>query len=140
MSFSYYEKSAYHQTCVPAEKKAASQPSEPSKNYSQQDYGKCDTVTQDKIWKQMVGNERKCITKWEESWGFLKDYDPKGNLKEPEELPDKVSVFSEDVPNTASQVLGNRLKTDTAKQMLSLEHRFMTQHRHKASPDLLCYD
>ena len=70
-------KSAYHTTCVPAEKKETHIP-EPSRNYSQQDYAKCDSVTQDKIWKQMVGNEKRCIKRWDENWGFLQDYDQKG--------------------------------------------------------------
>ncbi|XP_002741932.1 ciliary microtubule inner protein 5-like isoform X2 [Saccoglossus kowalevskii] len=139
MSFSYYEKSSYHQTCIPAEKKSNPAPA-PPQNYSQEVYEKCDAVTQDKIWKQSVSNEQKGLAKWEESWGFLKDYDQKGELKEPEELPEKVSVFSDDHPNTATQVIGSRLKTETAQKMLSLEHRFMSHNRRRTAPDLLCYD
>ncbi|XP_070534827.1 uncharacterized protein C2orf50-like isoform X2 [Ptychodera flava] len=139
MSFSYYEKSAYHTTCIPAEKKETVIP-QPTKNYSQQDFAKCDSVTQDKIWKQMVGNEKACLRKWDENWGFLKDYDQKGELKEKEELPEKVSVFSDDVPNTSNHMWGSRLKTETANKMLSMEHRFMSHNRHKSSKDLLCYD
>lgn len=41
------------------------------------DYTKCDTVKEDKIWRQSVGNEQKSVKQWQQNWGFLADYNEK---------------------------------------------------------------
>ena len=74
----------------------------------------------------------------EENWGFLKDYDLKGRFKPPKELPDKVSVFSDKVPNTTSRQFGHRVKSAPARTMQKFER--LTNYRVKTNKELLCYD
>ncbi|XP_069105586.1 uncharacterized protein C2orf50-like isoform X2 [Argopecten irradians] len=104
------------------------------------EYSKCDTVTQDRIWKQAVGKEEMCLKNWSENWGFLTEFDAKGNRKEPEPLPEKISIFSDDVPNTNSGNYGSKVNTEVGKTMQQLEFQFYSgKRRKKMGNDLVCY-
>merc|ERR1719494_549863 len=46
----------------------------------------CNTVHQEVMWKERCRTERYHQLKWEDNWGFLKDYDPKGTRKEREAI------------------------------------------------------
>ncbi|CAH3155659.1 unnamed protein product [Porites lobata] len=127
--------SLYHEKCAPQTERVKSAP---PKTYAQREYAKCDIVRNDEIWKNRCRNEGKMARKWEENWGFLKDYDPKGRFKPPKELPDKVSVFSDKVPNTTSQQFGHRVKSAPARTMQKFER--LTNYRVKTNKELLCYD
>lgn len=133
--------SAYHKKCVPAEKErpsgSHSAPPPPTKNYTEVDYRACDQVTGDKIWRESVGREQNAVKKWEEGWGFLKDYDQRGELKEKEELPDNLTRFSNKVPNTANQVLGHRQSTGAARAMVNLQHQLSIGHQKKHHKELV---
>merc|ERR1711936_1388577 len=81
-------KSQYHENCAP--KTTAPPPELVAQGKPKEgDLAKCDAVTQDVIWKQSVHAERRCLKNWEDDWGFITDYDAKGNIKEKEELPEK---------------------------------------------------
>lgn len=128
--------SAYHETCIPKKPVVA----EPTQNYTQGDYVQCDQVSQDKIWKQAVEKEWSGKKEWEANWGFLTEFDAKGEAKEKEEKPDKISLFSDDVPNTNSGNYGSRNNTETGLTIQDLEHRFYAkQRRRRMDNDLLCY-
>lgn len=127
--------SLYHEKCAPQTERVKSAP---PKTYAQREYAKCDIVRNDEIWKNRCRNEGKMARKWEENWGFLKDYDPKGRFKPPKELPDKVSVFSDKVPNTTSQQFGHRVKSAPGRTMQKFER--LTNYRVKTNKELLCYD
>ncbi|XP_071804737.1 ciliary microtubule inner protein 5-like isoform X1 [Asterias amurensis] len=133
--------SAYHKKCVPAEKErpsgSHSAPPAPTKTYSDVDYQKCDAVTGDRIWRESVGREHAGVQKWEEGWGFLKDYDQKGNLKKKEDRPDNLTRFSAKVPNTANQALGHRQSTGAAKAMVQLQHQLSIGHQKKHNKELV---
>jgi len=133
-------KSAYHDSCVPKTNNAAPEPPAPGKPANNAEFSKCDAVTQDVIWKQSVHTERRCLKNWEDSWGFLTDYDAKGNVIEKEELPDKSVMFSDAIPNTNSGNYGSRLGTEPAKQMQGLEYKFFSEGRRRKLPDdMICY-
>ncbi|XP_021355915.1 uncharacterized protein C2orf50-like isoform X3 [Mizuhopecten yessoensis] len=108
---------------------------------------KCDTVTQDRIWKQAVGKEEMCLKNWNDNWGFLTEFDAKGegitmagNHKEPEPLPEKMSIFSDEVPNTNSGNYGSRVNSDVGATMQQLEFKFYSgKRRKKMGNDLVCY-
>ncbi|XP_060586687.1 uncharacterized protein C2orf50-like isoform X2 [Ruditapes philippinarum] len=143
MMFSYFQKSQYHDSCIPAEKRQL--PPE-TKSYREAEYSNCDQVSQDTIWKQAVGTERRCLKNWEESWGFLAEFDAqilagsKGNVKEPEPLPEKSTQFSDHVPNTNSGNYGNRVNTDIGTAMAKMEHQFYSdRRRRKLGGDMICY-
>ena len=63
---------------------------------------------------------------------------PKGRPKPKEELPDKVSVFSEKVPNTTNQNFGRRVQSAPARTMQRFER--LTNYRTKRNKELICYD
>lgn len=58
--------SAYHNNCIPAEKKREihSAPPVASRKHTAVDYRNCDAVTGDKIWRESVGREHGAIKKW----------------------------------------------------------------------------
>ncbi|XP_072176035.1 ciliary microtubule inner protein 5-like [Diadema setosum] len=150
--------SAYHKKCVPAEQRAESQRlPEPrvgagggaggglggaagSGRHTRADFRACNVVIEDKTWRESVGREKKGSIRWEEGWGFLKEYDQKGNRKEPTQPPENLTVYSETVPNTANQRFGHRQKTGAAKAMVDLQHRLSTTNRKKHHKELICYD
>ncbi|XP_072029377.1 ciliary microtubule inner protein 5-like [Amphiura filiformis] len=134
--------SAYHNNCIPAERKREihSAPPAASRRHTAVDYRKCDAVTEDRIWRESVGREQGAIKKWDEGWGFLKDYDKRGNLKEKEKPPENLTKFSESVPNTSNQVLGHRQSTTAAKTMISLQHKLSIGHQKKRNKDLIYVD
>ncbi|KAL9961385.1 hypothetical protein ACROYT_G030309 [Oculina patagonica] len=127
--------SLYHDKCAPQIERVKSAP---PKTYAQREYAKCDVVRNDEIWKNRCRNEGKMTRKWEENWGFLKDYDPKGRLKPKQELPEKVSVYSDKVPNTTSRQFGNRVKSAPARTMQKFER--LTNYRVRTNKELMCYD
>ena len=43
------------------------------------------------------------------------------NLKLKEEIPEKVSLFSDKAPSSSGQIYGHRLLTEEAKQMAQME-------------------
>lgn len=127
--------SLYHEKCAPQIERIKSAP---PRAYTQSDFAKCDVVRTDEIWKNRCRNEGKMARKWDENWGFLKDYDPKGRLKPKKELPEKVSVYSDTVPNTTSHQFGHRVKSAPARTMQKFER--LTNYRMKSNKELLCYD
>ncbi|XP_025091055.1 uncharacterized protein C2orf50-like isoform X1 [Pomacea canaliculata] len=138
--FSYINKSNYHDNCIPRQNTAAQLAAETSKPHNEGEYRACDLVTQDKIWKQSVASERRCLENWSENWAFLTEYDSKGNVVEKEELPEKISIFSENVPNTNSGNYGCRHNTEPAKMMQNMEFKFYSdRRRRKMGSDMVCY-
>ena len=55
--------SAYHENCMPRQN-AATQASLGGPGPSGAQVKACDVVTQDKIWKQSVASERRCLQNW----------------------------------------------------------------------------
>nr|XP_012636493.1 uncharacterized protein C2orf50 homolog [Microcebus murinus]XP_012636494.1 uncharacterized protein C2orf50 homolog [Microcebus murinus] len=66
-----------------------------------------------------------------ENWSFLKDYDPMGNKKEPEKLPDYVPFFSDTVPNSANRVVGSRVDTPLGQALIGMDFFFVEGARKK---------
>ncbi|XP_059176813.1 uncharacterized protein C2orf50-like isoform X2 [Physella acuta] len=129
------KKSAYHDSCIP---KPFVPPPEPAKNAK--DAGKCDVITQSVIWKESVKAEQRCLKNWEANWGFLADYDTKGNAREKEELPEKSNMFSDVIPNTNSGNYGNRLGKESGQMVQALETRFFSDSRRRKLPEeMICY-
>ena len=62
----------------------------------------------------------------------------KGRLKPKQELPEKVSVFSDKVPNTTSHQFGHRVKSAPARTMQKFEQ--LISYRTKTHKELMCYD
>ncbi|KAK3088595.1 hypothetical protein FSP39_021111 [Pinctada imbricata] len=132
--------SAYHDNCIPADRRQQVAETTTEKTHKEGDYNKCDIVTTDRIWKQSVDKEGRCLKNWEESWGFLTEYDAKGNKKEREELPENTTVFSDTVPNTNSGNYGNRVTSEVGITMQKLENQFFGgQRKRKLGNDLVCY-
>ncbi|XP_045835682.1 uncharacterized protein C2orf50 homolog [Meles meles] len=80
-----------------------------------------DGVRQDQLWRELVEAERRSQQRWAQYWSFLKDHDPLGNRKEPVQLPEHVSLFSDTVPNSASQVVGSRLNTPLGQTLVGMD-------------------
>ncbi|XP_069830078.1 uncharacterized protein C2orf50 homolog [Dendropsophus ebraccatus] len=80
-----------------------------------------DAVRKDHVWREFVEAERRGEKVWHENWSFLKEYDSLGNEKEVEQLPDKVPVFSEQVPNTSNQNIGARINSDLGKTLIYMD-------------------
>ncbi|CAI9729110.1 Hypothetical predicted protein [Octopus vulgaris] len=74
----------------------------------------------------------------EKNWGFLAKFDSKGMLKTEKELPDKLNMFSNTLPNTSSGSYGAKLESPVGRQILNLEFKFYGNLRRKRTEDLLC--
>lgn len=61
-----------------------------------------------------------------------------GRLKPKQELPEKVSVYSDKVPNTTSRQFGHRVKSAPARTMQKFER--LMNYRVKSNKELMCYD
>ncbi|XP_052097023.1 uncharacterized protein C2orf50-like isoform X1 [Mytilus californianus] len=139
-------KSAYHDNCVPADRRDQATQVSADKKRQEGDYVQCDAVKQDTIWKESVTGEKRCLKNWSSDWGFLTDFDSKGdgitmgNQIERDPLPEKASIFSSDMPNTNSGNYGSRVNTDVGRQMQNLEYKFYAEkRRRKLGNDLVCY-
>ncbi|XP_004642405.1 uncharacterized protein C2orf50 homolog [Octodon degus] len=86
-------------------------------------------VQEDALWRELVEAERRGQRRWTESWGFLKDYDPMGNKKEQEQLPEHVPLFSDTVPHSSSQVVGSRLATPLGRGLVHMDFAFVAGTR-----------
>ncbi|XP_050407665.1 uncharacterized protein C2orf50 [Patella vulgata] len=139
--FSYSNnKSANHDSCLPKTKGGPSAAAGTNRKYTEGDHRKCDAITQNKIWAENVESEKRCLKNWKSDWGFLTEYDPHGNLKPKEEMPDRVALYSENVPNTNSANYGNRLNTEVGQTMQAMEFKFYSERRRrKMGDDLICY-
>lgn len=137
--------SDFHQNCIPKEVKAHAAAASvntqgQTSKHSEAAYGKLDAVTQDKVWKQAVDNEKKGVKSWEENWGFMTEFDAMGRPKTPNEVPEHVTTYSDNVPNTNAGNYGGRLNTEVGQTMQSLEFKFNSQNRKKKlGNDLICY-
>ncbi|PAA63451.1 hypothetical protein BOX15_Mlig032332g3 [Macrostomum lignano] len=99
-----------------------------------------DAVNQDKIWRQFLENEQRLDKQWEQNWGFICEFDPKGNPKTKKVLPEEASVYSEKVPNTDAGNYGNRLATEAGQRVAQMQAKFETQNRRsKPDKDIICY-
>jgi len=56
--------SAYHDNCVPAERRNQATQVSTDKKRQEGDYVQCDAVKQDTIWKESVGGEKRCLKNW----------------------------------------------------------------------------
>ncbi|KAI8497336.1 ciliary microtubule inner protein 5-like isoform X1 [Branchiostoma floridae x Branchiostoma belcheri] len=135
--------SAFHERCVPKQDQGTSPPPAAGGGgkRTEADYRHCNEVAEDKIWRESVKNEWKGVQQWEDNWGFLKEYDQKGRPKPQKELPDRVPVYSDNMPNTTNGVIGSRMRTDIGRHMFQLERALMTGHKKKKlGTELMCYD
>ena len=63
-----------------------------------------------------------------------------GERIEKPELPEKVAVFSDNVPNTNSGNYGSRLNSEPGRTMQNLEFQFYSeQRRRKLDSEMVCY-
>ena len=62
-----------------------------------------------------------------------------GEIKTEKELPEKLNMFSEDVPNTSSGTYGAHVETPLGQRLQSLEFQFYGNTRRKRTTDLMCY-
>ncbi|XP_063147251.1 uncharacterized protein C2orf50 homolog [Candoia aspera] len=83
---------------------------------------KRDQVQQDKVWREFVEAERKAAKHWYQNWSFLKDYDPLGKEKVPEQLPEYIPIFSDKIPNTTNHVIGSRTNTDLGETLIQMDY------------------
>lgn len=56
---------------------------------------------------------------------------PQGRRKEPVQLPECVSRFSDTVPNSTNQVVGSRLDTALGKTLIDMDFFFVEGARKK---------
>lgn len=153
-------KSSYHENCIPAAQRAAetqaatrqeivSDPngagasviSTTGRPFTRRDYDECHQVNGDKIWRESCTREKNAITKWEQTCGFMKDFDQHGNVKERPDTPSNLSVYSDDVPNTNNQRIGHwQRKSRVSRSMVTLQHRLSKTNRRKHNKELICYD
>ncbi|XP_032764512.1 uncharacterized protein C2orf50 homolog [Rattus rattus] len=94
-------------------------------------------VQQDQLWRELVEAEARGQRRWAENWGFLKDYDPLGNKKEPQELPANVPFFSDTFPSSTSQEVGSRVDTPLGRALSHMDFFFVEGTRKKKPEDEL---
>ncbi|EHB04454.1 hypothetical protein GW7_13026 [Heterocephalus glaber] len=85
----------------------------------------------DELWKELVEAEGRGRRRWTENWGFLKDYDPMGNRKQPKQLPEQVPSLSDTVPHSSSRVVGSRLDTPLGRDLVHMDFTFVEGTRRK---------
>ncbi|XP_003787445.1 uncharacterized protein C2orf50 homolog [Otolemur garnettii] len=112
-------------------------PRAPKANKGQWVAQKAEGTQQDQLWRELLEAERRGLQRWVQNWSFLKDYDPMGNKKEPEPLPDYVPLFSDTVPNSTNQVVGSRVDTPLGKMLIGMDFSFVEGARKKKLEDEL---
>ncbi|CAF0749077.1 unnamed protein product [Rotaria sordida] len=92
------------------------------------------------IWIESVSKEESTRKQWKQMYGWMADYDPKGNLK-PDKPPLQNSTrFSNTIPNSRGHDYGWRLQTDSGQEIRSLQTRFDDQHKKRVPKEILGYD
>nr|XP_004665724.1 uncharacterized protein C2orf50 homolog [Jaculus jaculus] len=99
--------------------------------------GEAPGVQRDQLWRELVAAEQRSQRRWAENWGFLRDYDPMGNKKEPEKLPTEVPLFSDAVPSSSSRVVGSRVDTPLGRALTHMDFFFMEGTRKRKPEDEL---
>ncbi|CAH6786821.1 uncharacterized protein C2orf50 homolog [Phodopus roborovskii] len=94
-------------------------------------------VQQDQLWRELVEAETRGQQRWAENWGFLKDYDPLGNKKEPKELPADMPFFSDILPSSTSREVGSRLDTALGRALTHMDFFFIEGTRKRKPEDEL---
>ncbi|CAF0709036.1 unnamed protein product [Brachionus calyciflorus] len=94
---------------------------------------------QERIWTEAIEKEGKSLQEWEEKWSYLAEYDPKGNIKEREKLPEKVNMFSEKLPSSCGHEYGHRLESGEAKLITTMESNLSTNYKKRRNNALICY-
>ncbi|CAL8271568.1 unnamed protein product [Merluccius merluccius] len=101
----------------------------------QQQPSKRDPTKQDQIWREYVQTESRGVREWEKNWSFLKDYDQLGRPRVEEPLPSYVSLFSDQVPNTANQTLGSRVSTPLGRELMRMDRLVLWTGSRRSKPD-----
>ncbi|KAI0229185.1 hypothetical protein LSAT2_020382 [Lamellibrachia satsuma] len=114
--------SEYHQGCIPAEVRKRAElttmPSGPSESF----------------------RRKQGAQSWDENWGFMAEFDPKGQPKPDRDMPSRVNMYSEGVPNTNAGNYGARVQTELGKHIHDLEFKFFPGYRKtKLGSDMVCY-
>ncbi|KAL5014609.1 hypothetical protein ScPMuIL_008879 [Solemya velum] len=123
--------SAYHEKCIPKNSKK-------SQKSLEQEGEKCDVVTEDTIWRQIVKSENQCISDWWQNWGSQTELTQKGRSKNSQELPE--GTFSTKVPNATSANYGFRIDSSFSQQVQTMEFRYFSHNRRRRlGNDLVCY-
>nr|XP_033795863.1 uncharacterized protein C2orf50 homolog isoform X2 [Geotrypetes seraphini] len=115
----------------------ASQPRTAAQRVQEKKGNDDDIVQQDRIWREFIETEKRCNKHWKEHWSFLKDYDSLGNEKEEQPLPECVSMFSNNIPNTTNQNFGSRLNTNIGKTLVQMDYFLTKRHQKRKLGDEL---
>ncbi|CAF0953057.1 unnamed protein product [Didymodactylos carnosus] len=95
---------------------------------------------QAQIWIESVQKEDATRKQWEQMYGFLADYDPKGNLKVRARTLENSTRFSNTLPNSRGHEYGWRLQTDVGQQIKNMQIQFDEQFRIRVPKEVLGYD
>ncbi|CAM4877469.1 unnamed protein product [Rotaria socialis] len=92
------------------------------------------------IWIESVSKEETTRKQWEQTHGWIADYDPKGNIKPKKPPVENSTRFSDKVPNSHGHDYGWRLQSNVGQEIQSLQTRFGDQHKKRVSKEVLGYD
>ncbi|CAF0874673.1 unnamed protein product [Didymodactylos carnosus] len=95
---------------------------------------------QAQIWIESVQKEDTTRKQWQKMYGFLADYDPKGNLKVRTKTLENTTRFSNTLPNSRGHDYGWRLQTDVGQQIKNMQSQFDEQFRIRVPKEVLGYD
>lgn len=92
--------------------------------------------------KPTIMNEFRGFTAYDvvvrrENWAFLTQYDPKGEVKASQKVPENASFYGDKVPATTSQQIGSRLNSPLQRKLKQLESS-MSKHSQKSDLNTRC--
>ncbi|XP_068195608.1 uncharacterized protein C2orf50 homolog [Antennarius striatus] len=99
-----------------------------------------DAVKRDQAWKDLVVSERRGVREWEKNWGFLRNYDHMGQLKQEEPQINHLSLCSDRIPKTSNQTFGRRLSTPLGSEVVRLDRLLLLSGHYqklKSDPEML---
>jgi len=92
------------------------------------------------IWIESVQKEKTTLKQWEQMYGFMADFDQKGNLKIRKHTLENTTRFSETIPNSRGHDYGWRLQSEIGQEIKNLQIKFNEQYRKRVPTEALGYD
>ncbi|CAF3529553.1 unnamed protein product [Adineta steineri] len=92
------------------------------------------------IWIESVTKEEATKKQWKETYGWMAEYDPKGNLKPKKQPIENSTRFSDTIPNSRGHDYGWRLQSNLGQEIQNLQIRFHDEHKKRVPKEILGYD
>ncbi|CAF1291046.1 unnamed protein product [Rotaria sordida] len=92
------------------------------------------------LWIENISKETSIRKNWEHMYGWMADYDSKGNFNPSKRTLENTTRFSNTIPNSRGRDYGWQLQNPLGKEIENLQTRYNNQHKKRVRTEVLGYD